>query len=504
MKGHNLLIVSDLHLSEGLDSESGRFSRLEDFLFDDAFARFLRYHEEIKHQPRFGGRPWMLIINGDLFDFLQVVSVPEKKRLLQAIKGKKQRRELRFNEREYGLGTTAEESVWKLEQIAQGHQRFFAALGWFVACGNHVAVIKGNHDIELHWPQVQERFAAEVERAYTRERQKLAHGQPVEPGHIKARVHCYPWFYYEPGRIYIEHGGQYEAANHFRDFLNPVLPDDPRRIELPWGSLFVRYLFNKIEDVHPFADNVKPITRYLAWALKKDPIRTIEVIVTRSPVFLRSLWNVARKTMASARHSAPGAVQDWQPDPATLPSEIAKKISDLAQQYIDSSWRGWISSAIRGLLSLLITLIIGTFIVLTVLTLTDGLGWMTVAYLGAAVLAYFLRRGLKRNLDYILERSYLLEAARDLEQILEPDCAVRYIALGHDHKAAMERMERAWYVNTGAWVPVYREKGPIEGREELTFFRLDWGYEGTPELLRWDDAAGAPARVVLWPDVGGW
>jgi hypothetical protein len=76
MEECNLLIVSDLHLSEGLDSESGKFSRQEDFLFDDAFARFLRYHEEVREQPRFGGFPWMLIVNGDLFDFLQVVSLP--------------------------------------------------------------------------------------------------------------------------------------------------------------------------------------------------------------------------------------------------------------------------------------------------------------------------------------------------------------------------------------------------------------------------------------------
>ncbi|MFQ6099884.1 MAG: metallophosphoesterase [Anaerolineae bacterium] len=502
MEENNLLIVSDLHLSEGLDPESGKLSRLEDFLFDDAFARFLRYHEEIKNQPRFGGRPWMLIVNGDLFDFLQVVSVPRKRKLLQAIKGKEHRKELRFNEREYGLGTTAEESEWKLKRIARGHQRFFAALGWFVACGNHIAVIKGNHDVEFHWLQVQERFATEVERAYTRERLRLDHGLPVKPGQIRTRVHFYPWFYYKPGWVYVEHGGQYEAANHFRDYLTPVLPDDPKHIELPLGSLFVRYLFNKIEDVHPFADNVKPASRYLAWAFRKEPVRTIEVLMTRGLVFLRAFWNVLRKTAAFVRRGARIEDHARSPGRAMLPPEVAKKIDDLAQRYVDSSWRDGVGSVIRGLLSLLIALIIATFIVLAGLTLTDGLSWMTAVYLGAAALAYFLRRGLKRSLDYLFESSYLLRVARDLEQILKPTHAVRYVVLGHDHRAALERLEQAWYVNTGAWVPVYEKEGPVEGREELTFFRLAWGYEGTPELLRWDDAAGAPARVVLWPDAG--
>ena len=503
MEEHNLLIVSDLHLSAGLDVESGKFSRLEDFPFDDAFARFLRYHEEVKVQPRFGGRPWHLVINGDMFDFLQVVSLPGEGRLLKAVRGVEHQKELRTNEQDYGLGTTAEESEWKLQRIAQGHQRFFAALGWFVAHGNHIVVTRGNHDIELYWPEVRDRFTKEVGRAYTREWLKLDHGPPVRPEELEARIHFYPWFYHEPGRVYVEHGCQYEAANHFRDFLNPVLPDDPAHIELPWGSLFVRYLFNKVEDVHPFADNIKPATRYLAWAFKTNPVQAIEVLVTRGWVFLRAFWNVGHKTVASAFHGtrgpgpSVGAQSQRQHGPVPLPSRVTYKIAALAQQRVDTVWREWVLSAIQGLLSLLTALIAVIFVVRAGLALIGGSWWMTIVYLGAAVLAYFLRRGLKRNFTNLFESDYLLNAAHALEQILKPAYTVRYIVMGHDHRAAVERMERAWYVNTGAWVPVYEEEGPIEGREELSFFRLAWGYEGPPELLHWDDAAGAPARVML-------
>jgi UDP-2,3-diacylglucosamine pyrophosphatase LpxH len=497
---HNLLVMSDLHLSEGFDPESGKTSRLEDFLFGDAFARFLHYHEEIKGQSRFGGRPWLLLVNGDLFDFLQVVSMPEEGRLLRTVKGIERRDQLRINEQEYGLGTTAEESVWKLRRIARGHQRFFAALGWFVARGNHVAVVKGNHDVELHWDAVQDCFVKEVKRAYTRERLMLDGGPPLTLEACRARIHFYPWFYYESGRVYVEHGCQYEAANHFDDFLNPVLPDDSERIELPWGSLFVRYLFNKLEDVHPFADNVKPFTRYLGWAFRKSPVEAIEVLVGRGPVFLRALWNVGRKTAASVlrapREQRPIGLSD-------LPPEMVAQIDALAQRRVDASWQGWLGSAIEGVLSLLMFLIMATFFALTGLALVGGPWWMAFVYLMAAVLAYFMRRQLKRGLDYFLEQNYLLEMAGELEQILTPAHAVRYIVLGHDHRAALERLEQAWYVNTGAWVPVYEREEPIEGREELTFFRLAWEHSGAPELLRWDDAAGAPTRVVLQGDAGG-
>jgi len=180
-----------------------------------------------------------------------------------------------------------------------------------------------------------------------------------------------------------------------------------------------------------------------------------------------------------------------------LPSEVTQEIAALARRRVDASWQDGVGSAVQGLLSLLMTLIVITFLVLAGLTCIKGIGWMAAVYLAAAALAYFLRRGLKRSLASLFESNHLPYVARELEQIMRPAHAVRYIVLGHEHRAAVERLERAWYVNTGAWVPLYEEEGPVEGHEELTFLRLTWGAEGTPELLCWDDAAGEPARVIL-------
>jgi hypothetical protein len=49
-------------------------------------------------------------------------------------------------------------------------------------------------------------------------------------------------------------------------------------------------------------------------------------------------------------------------------------------------------------------------------------------------------------------------------------------------------------------VPLYEKEGPVEGREALTFLRLACGNHAIPELLRWDDAGGAPTQMVLWDD----
>jgi len=511
----NYLVVSDLHLSEGRDPATGKTSRLEDFLHDDAFARFLRYHEEIRGQPRFGGRPWLLILNGDIFDFLQVVSLPADGLPLRTVKGVDHHSELSANEREYGLGTTARECEWKLKRIAEGHQGFFAALGRFVAHGNRIAVIRGNHDVELYWERVQESFVMETQQAYEREIRAEDGGPPLTPGACRDRIRFYAWFYYEPGRLYVEHGGQYEGANHFRDILHPTLPRDPEHIELPWGSLFVRYLFNKVEHVHPFADNIKPMTRYMSWALRKDTLRTVELLLTQGWVFLRAVWKAGRKEAASALH-APAEKATAEGTTLPLPSHVADEIAALAEARDSTTWQMAMGSLLQGLISLLTLGAVGVLIALAGVTLvtTSRPWWMAVVYAVAAVLAWLAGRRLRRIVAGLWAQDYLREAAQELERLLAPEHRVPLIAMGHNHKPTVERLGEAWYVNTGAWVPLYQQDleahaaGPIAGSERLTFLRLGWEQDleahaaGTPELLRWHDAGIAPSKMVLWEDDG--
>ena len=105
---HNLLIVSDLHIAEGLEAEAGECCYgLDAFLYDGAFARFLRYHEQMRREAHEQGdealdRPWRLVLAGDVFDFWDVARVPGNRQALrEALGGKIQ---------EVGTGTDA--GVW--------------------------------------------------------------------------------------------------------------------------------------------------------------------------------------------------------------------------------------------------------------------------------------------------------------------------------------------------------------------------------------------------------
>ena len=43
-----LIVISDLHLSVGYNKKTGRYSRNEDFFFDEEFKRFLEYLHKAK------------------------------------------------------------------------------------------------------------------------------------------------------------------------------------------------------------------------------------------------------------------------------------------------------------------------------------------------------------------------------------------------------------------------------------------------------------------------
>ena len=112
---HHLLVVSDLHLSEGCRPATNKYSTREDFFFDHEFARFLAYY---RGAGRADGVRWHLIINGDMLDFLQVTAYqdapPELRRASRHLR--------------YGLDCGEPETVYKMGKIAEGHPELGAHL----------------------------------------------------------------------------------------------------------------------------------------------------------------------------------------------------------------------------------------------------------------------------------------------------------------------------------------------------------------------------------------
>ena len=152
----NILVVSDLHFGEELLPGATTERRTAVELGARAFREFLGYHA----QRRLGGRPWRLVIAGDLFDFMSVVVPPTA--------------ELRAktpDERRYGLDRSAATGVIRLQRICENQRDLLAEMVRFAAAGHYLDIIVGNHDIELLLPEVvaelkhQLRIAATLGRA---------------------------------------------------------------------------------------------------------------------------------------------------------------------------------------------------------------------------------------------------------------------------------------------------------------------------------------------------
>jgi len=228
----SILIVSDLHLGAG-EKINGQRNPLEDFHFDERFADFLSF------QTRQYPHHLELIILGDAFDFPQVLP------------------EIGFTCSTPKLGTTQEESMRRLELIIQGHGVFFKALRNFLLSGKNTArFIRGNHDIDLLWPNVQDRLRREI---------MVGDNLIFDDDYI-----------YRYKGLYCEHGNQYSVENAFPNPHHPVKtdPQGKARIERCWGTYFVDVVYNGIETRFPIIDNVEDgqIIRGALMAIKSEKV----------------------------------------------------------------------------------------------------------------------------------------------------------------------------------------------------------------------------------------
>ena len=232
MAGKFKIIVSDLHLGAGF-VEAG--NALEDFTQDAEFAQFLK---GVREESDAEGMECELIVAGDIMEFLQVPSLDE----FDPTKA--------YPPENY-RSSSEEDSLKKVNLIIGGHPVFFAALRDFLNAGNplrRATIIKGNHDVNLHWMVVQDQIREAV----------------GGPGERKALLTFEERSISREG-IYVEHGNQYaEKINRFDDFEEPHDPAHEGQLVLVPGSRFVIHFFNNVERERYWVDGVKPITS-LIW-----------------------------------------------------------------------------------------------------------------------------------------------------------------------------------------------------------------------------------------------
>jgi hypothetical protein len=83
--GEEIFVVSDLHIASGRNY-AGVYKGTENFFADDSFNRFLEYAHKVKDETYNA----ILIVNGDIFDFLRITEYPGKVRKVRTSRRIKQ------------------------------------------------------------------------------------------------------------------------------------------------------------------------------------------------------------------------------------------------------------------------------------------------------------------------------------------------------------------------------------------------------------------------------
>lgn len=486
----DVIVISDLHIGRGKNPATGRYFNLEAFFYDRDFERFCRY---ICDDASARGTQLRLILNGDVFDFLRVEPVDPT--------DDPDRVEKRRRDRQ-----TPAAIVRIVSEILAGHPGLVRGLAYVLRFAEKVVFLPGNHDLELQWSSVQN----EVRRALLAEVQHQAGEEAAK--RASSRLHFEPWFYHEPGRLWVEHGCQYDPENSYTYLLRSGIESEPDSVhqaeyDLPLGNFFQRYLYNAFGHITFIVPSSRANVRYSKWLLGHEPRLLFRVLKSHVPF----LWQVGRR-MARYKGPARRAIQEaHERELAALAAssglgDKVRAIDDLKQQHAD------VVAALRAL-AWQLTKLAG--VALGVAVLSAGLwfaGWLAINQLrlgfGVKTLLllmfnFFMLLGLGIGAAYGFLRTPaavsprpLRRAAQRIIEILD----VPIVAFGHTHDEEVWPLrrpsgERAWYYNTGTWIAVFTHDVLLpRERVQFTFLRVR-GQE--TELLHWSPGRAEPLPVIL-------
>jgi UDP-2,3-diacylglucosamine pyrophosphatase LpxH len=474
-ESHNLLVVSDLHIGQDCNGH-GRMRALRSIVrLDRELRAFLRYYAT----HRVNDRPWRLVLAGDVIDFMQVSLRPKD--------GEARTRwhffRLTPEEAQYGLGHGAERSVWKLERVMDRHRRVFLALAEFVAAGHELCVIRGNHDNDLHWEEVQRAFVALLGEIHAR-----AHrGDRAD---LEQRIHFYPWFYYQEGLLYIEHGHQYDEFSSFEYFLDPVPPPEAKREDMPIPMLALRYFANQIPNFPSLEQDSWRASDYLRWVVRCgiSPLRILYMYLR----LILKIFFVHGRGRGAPRDA--GWLERRLGDLERvygMPRALLRRITQLHVKPVGHHlWR-----SIQVLCVDRIFVVLALFGTLAALAVAPLPGWAEAALMvGASGLSVAALWWLGKLRDVTCGRQ-LARAARSLAEHLR----VKFVVMGHTHEpmAHVVSEAKSWYLNTGTWIPPPPRLSHAGACDcHLTHLAVvAEGPEARARLLRWCSAARRPEQI---------
>lgn len=490
---HDLVVVSDFHLGRGKNQLTGRYHELEAFFYDEDFRSFCVWLVDDAHKRNAKLR---LIINGDAFDLLRIDRPPTTP-------------EATMVERQFGPVMSPDRASRDMADILDGHPGFVEGLARILDAGHEIVILPGNHDIEIQWAPVRRQIEAAVlgslRTQATSER---------EMTDAADRLRFPPWFWYEPGRIWVEHGCQYDPENAFTYLLRGALADAPRKVheaeyDMPLGNFFQRYLFNGFGAITFIVPSTRAHMRYAKWLIGNTPYLISRVVLSHArfwPQVIRRIAQNQKRAKVAYREAHERALDELADNP--LAGALGDKLREIdALKERGASVVEAVSTLTRQGLRVLLAIAALSGLAFglwfagfhAIAELKSGFMFKAMLFLGldfAFLIAAILAIGWGLFRSPRVSSSPLRRAAQKIVNILD----VPIVAFGHTHDEVLWRLQRpggepAWYYNTGTWLAVFTHDVlmPRE-RVQFTFLRVR---DHDAELLYWSPGRQAAAPVVL-------
>jgi UDP-2,3-diacylglucosamine pyrophosphatase LpxH len=445
---HDLLVISDLHLGEGYAAKTPHVLRLEQEL-----CAFLEHHRD-------DGRRWRLVINGDMIDLVGMTLMPAEAGLVTGIHP---------DDHHYGLGARAHVAALKIERVIRHHAEVFRALGRFVAQGHSLEIVVGNHDVELHWPEVQRVLSDGVGR--------MALEAGAEHTHLAGAITFHGWFFLEEGLAWIEHGHQYDPYCSFEDALEPAT--DTEEADPNIGALLLRYLGPQMADDINGAYNYT-FVGYLQFFVAQGRSRLVGILAAYFGVIRRMVehwWARGPERIAARRARARGRLREIARR-LRLDEDRLVQLAALAKPPVSVDLLRIVRALMvdRLVLLLLVPLVVALMLVLP-------WPWMPLAVAVAAVPVAWSAWHAVTAREPVDPSETMRRIARRIRTIAR----VPIVVMGHSHSACAEGDAdgegAGAYFNTGTWVA-------HDPEQSFTHLRIERTERGVRALLcQWRDGA---------------
>lgn len=466
------IVLSDIHIADAEPPHPGnplwkRFKRPKLFV-DRTFKRFLEYLRGTIKEP------FEVVLNGDIFDFDSVMALPKHKIF-----------PITWLEKSRGLASEEAKSRYKMRVILSDHSLFVEALREHVLAGNHVVFIIGNHDVELHWPSVQEEVMRCLEL----------------PDDHRSHVRFCEWFYLAGNDTLIEHGNQYDDYCLCHDPIHPLIKKGSRvLVRLPFGNLAGKFMLNGIGLMNPHVDTsfIKPVREYIVFFYRY-------VLRTQPFILWTWFWGAVTTLLVSLTEGFLPPLKD----PLTVESrveDIARR-SNATPQMVRSLRELHVHPAVFDPLKimrelwldrafLLVLILFASFEVFSTLNLFAEFStfWFFLPLMAFLPIFIFYARSVQSEISKV-NRSVFESAA-----LSSRIAGVRRVIHGHTHKERHSWLDQVEVINTGTWSAAYKD---VECTQPLGRKCFAWiqpkpdGSGRMGELYEWKD----PDAEIMMPSV---